>query len=80
MNQPPELNIEERLCEYLKMNYRGATIGFRANSLKPFFMSKGQKSGEWSIHFDAKENRFAVITMATTMQQISWKSMRPLPS
>ena len=24
MKKSPELNIEERLCEYLKMNYRGS--------------------------------------------------------
>lgn len=80
MKKSSELNIEERLCEYLKMNYRGSGNQVRANSLKPFFMSKGQKYGEWSIRCDARENRFVVIITATTMQLISWKSMRPLLS
>lgn len=41
MNQPPELNIEERLCEYLKANYRGSDNRVSSKQLEAFFHVKG---------------------------------------
>ena len=41
MNQPPEWNIEERLCEYLKANYRGSDNRVSSKQLEAFFHVKG---------------------------------------
>ena len=37
MKKSSELNIEERLCEYLKMNYRGSGNQVSSKQLEAFF-------------------------------------------
>ena len=41
MKKSSELNIEERLCEYLKMNYRGSGNQVSSKQLEAFFHVKG---------------------------------------
>lgn len=41
MNQPSEWNMEERLCEYLKANYRGSSNRVSSKQLEAFFHVKG---------------------------------------